>query len=179
MSNDTNGQQADKILEFLKREAKLLQQAAEADDPRAKARLQEHSPAVGLGAPLQRKHALATIAREIGFPNWKGVVGCFERGNGDFAKFLHPRRCHVFWNIWSASYEEAKTIRADHGGFLLTYGNQFLIVDDDYVAALGVPADDPRWEQIGRDWYEPIDPSTRWEMALLVAERSLSAVAHR
>ena len=175
MSNDTNGHQAEKILDFLKREAKSLQQSAEAGEARAKARLQQFSPAVGLGAPLQRKHALATVARELGFPNWKAVVDCFEHGNGNFAKFLHPKRCHVFWNIWSASYEEARAIREEHGGFLLTYGDQFLIVDDDYVAALGVPASDSLWQYIRRDWYAPLSMSARSQIAYQVMRKTLGA----
>ena len=177
MSNDTNGYQADEILNFLKREAKSLQQAAEADNPRAKARLQQHCPAVGLGAPLQRKHALATIAREIGFSNWKAVVNCFGNGNGDFDQFLYPARCHVFWNIWFAGYEEASRVREEHGGYLLPFQNQYMVVDDDYIASLTGKPIAAEWNEIGRDWVRPSSAPAHLKLVEAIAEMTLREVS--
>lgn len=177
MSNDTSGQQADEILNFLKREAKSLQLAAKAESARAKARLQQHSPAVGLGAPLQRKHALATIAREIGFPNWKAVVDCLGSGNGDFDQFLYPSRCHVFWNIWFADYEEASRVREEHGGYLLPFQNQYMVVDDDYIASLTGKPIAAEWNEIGRDWVRPSSRKAHLKLVETVAKLTLHEVS--
>ena len=162
------------ILDFLKNEARLLHKHAKAGSHAAIGRLKKNSPAVALGEDIQRKHCLATIAREIGFPGWKAVVECFVANEGaDFAGFLHPSRCHVFWNIWLASYKEATNVRADHGGFLLTYGNQFIVVDNDYVSALGVGSDNALWEAIGRDWAKPVDFAARDQLSLMFIKEHL------
>lgn len=177
MSHVSEGDKAAPILDFLKNEARLLHKQAKAGLRTAVQRLNKHSPAVALGEDIQRKHCLATVARETGFSNWKAVVDCFGEDVGDdFAKFLHPARCHIFWNIWLASYEEAKSVRAEHGGFLLTYGNQFIVVDDDYISALGVGPGDALWAAIGRDWAKPIDFAARAQLSLLIAKEHLKAV---
>jgi len=164
------------ILDYLKNEARLLHKQAKEDSRAAIKRLNKNSPAVALGDDIQRKHCLATVAREIGFPGWKAVVECFEARDGaDFAGFLHPRRCHVFWNIWLASYDEATKVRAEHGGFLLTYANQFIVVDDDYVLALGAAPDNALWAGIGRDWAKPSDFEARNQLSLLFAKEHLNA----
>ncbi len=165
------------ILDFLKNEARLLHKQAKAGSRAAIGRLNKNSPAVALGEDIQRKHCLATVAREIGFSGWKAVVECFEAREGaDFAGFLHPRRCHIFWNIWLASYEAATKVRAEHGGFLLTYANQFIVVDDDYVSALGVGPDNALWQAIGRDWAKPNDFAARDQLSLLVVTEHMSAL---
>lgn len=165
------------ILDTLKNEARLLHKQAKAGLRLAVQRLNKHSPAAALGEDIQRKHCLATVAREIGFPNWKAVVECFEKNaDANFAEFLHPRRCHIFWNIWLASYAEAAKVRAEHGGFLLTYGNQFIVVDDDYVSALGVGPESALWQSIDRDWAQPRDYAARAQLSLLVVKEHLKAV---
>lgn len=162
------------IITYLKTEARLLQKHADAGEQGAVLRLQASVPAVMIGREIQRKHALATIAREVGFRTWKAVVDCFSDGEaGDFGAFLHPKRCHIYWNIWLAHYEEAKKVRADHGGYLLSYAHQFLIVEDDFIRSLGVDPLDPRWEAIGRDWHEPGDLSARAGLALMIAKAHL------
>lgn len=176
MSRTSSGSEALPIINFLKEEARLLQKRAVAREPNALRRLQAGSPAVALGAGMQRKHALATIAREVGFPNWKSVVACFEgREDATFEAFLHPKRCHVYWNIWLASYEEAQSVREEHGGYLLCYGKQFIVVDADYVTSLGIDPFDTRWEQINRDWHQPDDLSARDSLALDIAKKHMQA----
>lgn len=165
------------ILDYLKVEARLLHKQAKAGSRAAVQRLNKHSPAVALGEDIQRKHCLATVAREIGFPSWKAVVECFEKNaDANFAEFLHPRRCHVFWNIWLATYDEAAKVRAEHGGFLLTYGNQFIVVDNDYVSALGVGPEHAFWAAIGRDWAKPNDLAARVQLSLLIVKEHLKTV---
>ncbi len=165
------------ILDFLKNEARLLHKQAKAGSRAAIGRLNKNSPAAALGEDIQRKHCLATVAREIGFSGWKSVVECFEaRENAGFAGFLHPKRCHIFWNIWFASHVEAAKVRAEHGGFLLTYANQFIVVDDYYVAALGVGPDNTLWQAIGRDWAKPNDFAARDQLSLLIVKEHMNAL---
>ncbi|MBC7171580.1 MAG: hypothetical protein H5U40_04100, partial [Polyangiaceae bacterium] len=60
-----------------------------------------------------------------------------------------------------ASYEEASTIRAEHGGYLLAYKRHFFIVDSYFIETLGLDPADPDWERIGRDWARPLAPEAR------------------
>ncbi len=177
MSHVSESSSAAPILDYLKNEARLLHKQANTGARSAIQRLNKHSPAVALGEDIQRKHCLASVAREIGFSGWKAVADCFEAGaGGDFAKFLHPNRCHIFWNIWLASYEEAVKVRAEHGGFLLTYGSQFIVVDDDYVSALGAAPDNALWAAIGRDWAKPADYEARAQLSLLIVRAHLKSI---
>lgn len=176
MSRTSSGGETPPIIKFLKEEARLLQKRAVAQEPNALRRLQAGSPAVALGADTQRKHALATIAREIGFPNWQSIVACFEgREGATFEAFLHPKRCHVYWNIWLASYEEAKQVRQEHGGYLLSYGKQFIVVDADYVTSLGIDPFDARWDQIDRDWHAPAVYASRDSLAFDIVKQHMKA----
>ena len=72
---------------------------------------------------------------------------------------LYPSRCHGFLNEWHADYRAARTSLERSGGYLLTYGTQFFIVQRDYIEALGLDPDDHRWERIGFDWAKPADES--------------------
>lgn len=177
MSTESISGVHDALITFLKTEARQLHKQADAGEQSAVPRLQANAPAVMVGSEIQRKHALATIAREIGFPNWKAVVDCFdESAAGDFAAFLHPKRCHVYWNIWLASHGEAMSVLEDHGGYLLCYGKQFFVVDQDYIMSLGVDPSDLRWEKMGRDWHKPIDVQARGELALIIAKEHMRAL---
>lgn len=174
MSRSDKGGAAAEIIIYLKNEARLLQKNAEAGDGIALARLQKNSPAVALGADVQRKHALAVVARECGFRSWKAVTDCFaEKEGASFEGFLYPKSCHVYWNIWFATHQEAAAVRADHGGYLLTFENQFLVVDEHYIRSLGVDPDDGRWNAIRRDWAKPVDFAARDALALAIAKKRL------
>lgn len=174
MSPTEQGGVSAQTIDYLKYQARVLHKNAVDRDPVALGLLRKNSPAVALGADIQRKHALASIAREIGFPGWKAVVDCFGNAeNPDFAAFLHPKRCHVYWNIWFAQYEEAFAVRADHGGYLLCYSQQYIVVDDDYIRSLGTAPEDTRWEQIGRDWAKPVDFEMRNALAFEILKEHM------
>ena len=79
----------------------------------------------------------------------------------DFGTLLYPSTCSGHYNIWSASYAEAREIRAAHGGYLLAYKRQFLIVEDGYIDSMGLDPADPDWERMGRDWVQPGDLAAR------------------
>ena len=91
----------------------------------------------------------------------------------DFGTLLYPNGASAHWNIWSASYDEAKAIRADHGGYLLAYKRHFFIVDRHFIETIGLDPDDPDWEKMGRDWVRPKDPEARGRLyARLTRDRA-------
>jgi hypothetical protein len=118
-----------------------------------------------LAAHVQRRHALAVAALQLGFRSWNHLLAVLggepptaAEDQGDLGTLLHTGG-HT--NIWSAHYDEAREIRGAHGGYLLGYKRQFLIVDRFYIETLGLDPDDPDWEAIGRDWIRPVDPAAR------------------
>lgn len=176
MSRDSDGGQTAEIINLLKNEARKLHKDAVAGNNVARKRMLAGSAAVALGADLQRKHALGAIAREIGFSNWKAVLDCFEeKKGGSWEEFLYPKRCHIHWNIWCATYEEARRIHDDHDGYLLPYKHQFMIVDADYVKSLGVKPDCEEWALISRDWFFQTNLGVRMDLALLIIREHLKA----
>ena len=156
-------------IHLLRSRARVLHRAAQAGEARILARhrrlreLRKLDDGT-LAKTLRRRHSLALVASELGFSGWAHAVqilsGEREVGSG-YGTLLCPDRCFAHWNIWSASYEEARSIRAEHGGFLLAYRDHFLIVDRHFIATLGLDPDDPGWAAIGRDWIRPADPSVR------------------
>ena len=152
-----------KIIEDLKHRARRLQRSARAGEPEALARLRalpelRDDPAIG--ETVRRRHCLKVVARELGFDSWAHLAHGAEGDCRDFGVFLYPSDS-PFWNIWSASYEEARAIRSEHGGYLLAYRHQFLVVDRYFVEHLGLDPDDPDWERIGRDFVRPKDLEAR------------------
>lgn len=156
-------------IQILKTRARALHRAAQAGDPAALARLRHHRELrelddEGLRAAVRRRHCLARIADEHGFGGWNHaarVLGGADDDEDDFGTLLYPPGASAHWNIWSARYEEASAIRRDHGGFLLAYRRHFLIVDEHFIATLGLDPGDPDWAAIGRDWARPGDPAAR------------------
>lgn len=125
-------------------------------------------PPEGLAAAakrIRRKHCLAIVAREVGFESWVHAASVLGEGpaddTSDFGTLLCPPHFSAHWNIWSASYDEAQAIRRDHGGYLLAYKRQYLIVDRYYLESLGLDPDDADWERMGRDWVRPVEPDAR------------------
>jgi len=116
---------------------------------------------------LKRRHCLAVVARECGFEGWSHATSVINGktgsafGRAGFGTALYPRGGHAHSNIWSASYDEAQQIRSEHGGYLLAYKNQFLVVDAHFIATMGLDPDDPDFDEIGRDWARPANPAAR------------------
>ena len=115
-----------------------------------------------LVSSVRRRHCLTVLANELGFTSWPDVVRALDgEPSADFGTLLYPAEVWAHWNIWCASYDEAKTIRAEHGGYLLIYKHQYLVVDADYIDAMGLSRDDPDWSLIGRDWACPAQLKAR------------------
>lgn len=111
---------------------------------------------------IQRRHCLTASALRLGFQSWEHALAVLEGEEAeDFGTLLYPKSCSGHWNIWSAHYDEARGIREQHGGYLLAYRRQFLIVERDYIDSLALDPDDPDWAAIGRDWVRPHDLTAR------------------
>lgn len=129
-----------------------------------------------LPSAIKRRHCLSTIARELGFEGWPHALAVLQgREAVDFGALLYTEAQSPTLNIWSASYPEARDIRAKHGGYLLPYRRHYLIVDADYIRALGLAAEDPDWDRIGRDWVRPKDPKARERLYGKLIEGRISA----
>jgi len=152
---------------ILKKRARTLHKQARLGDRAALGRLRKlaefRSPdddAILSG--LKRRHCLSVVAQECGFDGWSHASGLIGGGDkGGFGTTLYPKGCAAHSNIWSASYDEARQIHEQHGGYLLAYKNQFLVVDEHFIRTIGLDPDDPDFDQIGRDWARPANPAAR------------------
>ena len=170
-------------IDQLKAQARCLQRAVEAHEPAAVQRVRRHPELAALEGPalveqVQRRHCLHLVARDHGFRDWPHAraVLLAPMQVEDFGSLLYPDGASAHWNIWSASYDEARQIRSDHGGFLLAYRHQFLIVDAHFIDTLGLSPEDPDWTAIERDWVRPRDPDARARLyAKLIRARSQAA----
>jgi len=97
---------------------------------------------------IQRKHALAVIARERGYAAWKNLK--------DAADVLWcPPGSSAFWHNWCKTHEEARAYLETNGGYLLTAHGKCFIAERGYIEHLGLDPDDPRWDAIGCDIHRP------------------------
>ncbi|MCC6487553.1 MAG: hypothetical protein IT364_08625 [Candidatus Hydrogenedentes bacterium] len=161
-------------LEDCKREASLLlkdlnsEQALDAaraaERFRRIAPFREQSPGEILANrdAIQRKHALAVVAREHGYVAWKNLK--------DAADVLWcPPGSSAFWHNWCKTHEEARAHLEAQGGYLLSAHGKCFIAERGYIESLGLDPEDPRWEAIGYDIVHPRDMEA---CAGLVADRS-------
>lgn len=104
------------------------------------------------GTAIALKDALAIVATNAGFKSWRDMKATLE-----IHELLRPPFASALWNIWFASYDEAKDHLASHGGYLLPYQKQFFICDDDYIKNLGLELNDADLAIVGPNWVEPED----------------------
>jgi hypothetical protein len=155
------------VTELLKNRARLLHRQLERREPVAlrRARLLPELRALhedALLEALQRRHCLAVLARELGLNGWSHLTALWSSETAhDWGKLFYPAQCGGHWNIWSSLLDEARAIRREHGGFLLPYRHQFVIVERDFIEDLGVNSEHPDWARIGRNWLEPGDLAAR------------------
>jgi hypothetical protein len=159
----------------LKIRAEVLHHGVTAGAPSASERLRalpelRRADSEGLAtfvANVQRKHCLAVVARESGFQTWEHasrvIAGeASEAGETDYGELLSPKGASTFLNHWFASYDEARAVHVEQGGYLLAYKRHCFIAGRDYVAVtLRLDPDDADWAAIGFDWLRPRDPGAR------------------
>jgi len=150
----------------LRHYARILHRRVRQAEPgalRAMRRLREFASVDSAQLPslIKRQHCLTVSAVSLGFQSWSHALAVLAGEAEDFGTLLYPSTCHGHMNIWSAHYDEARAIRAEHGGYLLAYRRQFLIVDGSYIDSLGLDPDDPDWSAMARDWVRPADLGAR------------------
>ncbi|WP_085900410.1 hypothetical protein [Kiloniella majae] len=114
---------------------------------------------------VKRKHCLSQIAKALGFKGWSHLsqiiqmetapVPTRERSELDYGKLLCPSRCMPYTNFWTVFYPEAKEHRNQTNGYLLVYGTQFLVTEQDFIKTLGLDPKDSDWDLIEQDWANP------------------------
>lgn len=114
-----------------------------------------------LAQTVRRRHALSCLAMSLGCRGWPHLKAVLESTPiADKGRLLY-RESAGYWHVWSASYEEAAAIRAEHGGFLLPFKSQFFVAEAPYVAWMGGQPDAVEWDRIGRDWVKPAKGSAQ------------------
>lgn len=126
------------VISDLKAQARILHRQIVEHEPVALARAQQlvelRDDPASLPVRIKRRHCLAVIARELGFQGWPHIVAVLRgTDSSDFGTLLCPKGSDVHWNIWSASYAEARAIREEHGGYLLAYRRHFFITDRHFI----------------------------------------------
>ena len=171
------------VISDLKAQARLFHRQVVERYPAAVARAQQlpelRGEPASLASRIKRRHCLTVIARELGFQGWQHAVAVL-RGieSRDFGTLLYPKGAEVHWNIWSASYAEARAIREQHGGYLLAYRRHFFITDRHFIETLGLDPGDPDWQLIGRDWVRPARLDARERLyGKLIRRRTIGADA--
>lgn len=161
------------LIEELKSEARVLHRQAQRDDAEALRRLR-----LAEGEAVLRRHCLAAIARELGFTGWPAAVAAIEGDQcRDFGTLLYPPGGSAHTNIWCASYEQAREIHRERGGYLLAYRTQFFLCDRYFIETIGVDPDDDDWARIGHDWARPSERQARERLYrnVIAARRRSSA----
>jgi hypothetical protein len=165
----------DALAEYKVRASKLLKDFASTDKRRAfhaahrLAALWPEADAKSLLADpsrIQRKHALAVIAREMGFRDWRHLT---EEAHVELPAFdttrLFPGSASFYLNAWFATYEEAReALGSRKDRFLFPYRHQFVVCEGGLLASLGIDVKDPDWQAIGRDWAKPLDASAHYRL---------------
>jgi hypothetical protein len=131
-----------KALAELKIRSKILLKAAGQNDPETTRLLLNNGAHNG---PFKHKDGLELVSKRAGFKNWRHasqiLSGSAQIGE-DMGTLWYDNRCQVFLNIWCRNYAEAKeqlALQVDK--IMVPYKKQFIIVDNDYVRALGLDTD--------------------------------------
>jgi hypothetical protein len=114
---------------------------------------------------LRRKHALSAVAIEMGYVAWNALKdACSSATTSPNVDWLFDTGA-VYLNHWCTTYEEARRIREQVGGFLFPYRRQFVVCSAERLASRGIDAYDPDWARIGFDWVQPRDATAFTRLA--------------
>nr|MDP2192118.1 hypothetical protein [Rhodoferax sp.] len=104
---------------------------------------------------IRLRHCLNQAARDVGFAHWehaRAVLGGLATRDDDMGTFWHAPRTGILLNLWLARYEQARAaLEADPAAFLLPYRRQFMVVQADFIAELGLDARHPAWAETSHD----------------------------
>ncbi|MCA9641370.1 MAG: hypothetical protein KC492_11770 [Myxococcales bacterium] len=173
----------------LKLRAKFLHRAVMRSDPAAVKRLRalpelrraDDAAIVAQGGELRRKHCLAVVARECGFPSWEHALRALS---GDVEIFEHGTLLYSssgVLNHWFTSYAEAHAAwadaRRDGVAYLFAYKRDYFVTGVAFVESLGLDPDDPDWQALGWNWVKPANVEARARLFYkrLLAIRAVAA----
>lgn len=116
---------------------------------------------------IRLEDAQQVVARENGFADWSELAAQTAGAPVVFRTArLFPEKADVFLNLWFRSYEDARAAHeAEPDLILFPYGQQFVLCEPALLGWLGADPHDPDWEQIGRDWVQPLDEAARLRLA--------------
>lgn len=121
---------------------------------RARVRLNRARRA-GLAGSRRLRDELHETARTLGFADWehaRRVLGALAAPGADMGGFWHAPRTTALLSQWCAAYGDATALLArDPAAYLLPYRRQFVVVQSEFVAELGVDPLHPAWTELGRD----------------------------
>lgn len=174
MTTRRSSPQSHSLFEEIKARASLLRKslAAPGEPALAAARrfqrlarlTDEPAEAIVAGAAsITHGQALAVIAGELGYPSFEECKADVDARQPDataaladvLARRLYPQGASAHLNRWVRTYPEARAAQGRE--FLLSYEHQFFLCGASFIEQLGLRADDPDWERIGRDWVRPAD----------------------
>jgi hypothetical protein len=123
---------------------------------KTRARLQVNAARRGdADSGLKLRDCLNHAARDVGFSNWehgRRVLGGEAALGDDLGTFWYAPACAALLNAWFARYDEARiALAAAHGGCLLPYRRQFVVVQGEFLLELGLDPADPAWADARRD----------------------------
>lgn len=77
---------------------------------------------------LQRKHFLRTLAAEAGFVSWEAYLPTLRSQTPQAYGHYTGGRDYGYPNAWFSTLAQAETYAAEHGGHVLRYGEQAMVV---------------------------------------------------
>ncbi|WDE04287.1 hypothetical protein SG34_023555 [Thalassomonas viridans] len=136
-----------------------------------KAQSKAPDAALSTGHPPRLKDSRLVIARRYGFRHWDHAREVLSGSTcRDYGTFWYSPPCSGLLNLWCASYKEAHQQQKTHGGFILPYKNQYLVVEQHYLELLGLDGRDENWAAIDFDWCSG-DIGCRQQLALQRIQR--------
>lgn len=103
---------------------------------------------------LKLKHVLNAVAKKAGFTDWQHAVhvldGKWHPGE-DAGTFWYSPKCQALLNIWCRNLNEAEEQLADlPDAILFPYKKQFIVANENFMAALGLDMHYRKLKQDGR-----------------------------
>ncbi|MEH6545640.1 MAG: hypothetical protein V7701_04400 [Sneathiella sp.] len=131
--------QPHKSLAELKIRSKIMLKSANSKNPKT---LELFAQNGAVDGPYKHKDGLKLVSKKVGFKNWQHashvLSGSAQIGE-DMGTLWYDGKCQVFLNIWCRDYAEAKDQHSSHSGkYIVPFKTQFIIVDDEYMNALGI-----------------------------------------
>jgi hypothetical protein len=108
--------------------------------------LLDHPEAVKL------KHAYHVIGFENGFPDWNTL-----RQTVIESDCLYRPCCVAYIHSWFTTYEQASLYYKQHGGYLLTFWNDYIVCGKEYIKCIGLDDYTDQWQKISYNWVHPAD----------------------